>query len=624
MEALAAAPLAPLLDRLPVMVFRRLPDKLGTLLAVSAGVKELTGYAAEELLHNRTLAFGQLLHPDDFPVVQEAIRAAAGKRKPYRVVYRIQAAGGRTKWVKEEGQGLFDDAGNLLALEGFALDLTAERRSAEQLSQAETRQRELIEHLPEGVILVGRDHRITLANQAGRGAIETLNGVEPTGILSRLGLEPLMAFLSRPLDQQPLEITPPGQPVPIYAVWARPLPGGSAAGFVLLLKDITRERQLETESAERDRLATVGQLAAGLAHDFNNLLQAISLNAELLIRHEAAEERLEGRAETILRQAERGARLVRQILDFGRRTVINRTPTDLSRLLGDLTPQLRGLLPEEVGLISPPPGESVFVHADPAQIKQLLTNLTFNARDAMPAGGSLTLKLVRVVVDPESPPPIPDLPPGPYAVLEVQDTGRGMTEEVQRHIFEPFFTTKPPGEGTGLGLSQVFGIVKQHSGFIGVESAPEQGARFRIFLPERHPVPTIEPPPPPPKNTALGKTILVAEDEDDVRGVVQEGLEVLGFRVLPTANGLEAWQLFGSRRGEIDLVLSDVVMPEMGGIELYHRILEVEPEAKIVLMSGFPLGEVSPRAQLDRLAAWVEKPFSFTRLGSLLARVLAP
>ena len=344
------------------------------------------------------------------------------------------------------------------------------------------------------------------------------------------------------------------------------------------------ERQTEA-LRDAQRMESVGLLAGGIAHDFNNLLTVVMGNVSLLLgeRLPIAEHR--NRLDEIHRAAARGANLVSQLLAFSRRQVMVRRVVDLNLIVAELQPLLGRLIGEHIKLVVATTADALTVRADPTQLQQVIINLATNARDAMAEGGTLTIETALVDA-----PPVCGVPPGRYVVLSVRDTGVGMDPDTRRMAFHPFFTTKEVGRGTGLGLATVYGIVEQSDGHVSVESEPGRGSCFRIFLPwaatENIDVPGV---PAEPLSTPIPQatTILIAEDDTMVRAVTARVLGAAGYTVIEAANGEQALTIIRGHVGLIDLLVSDVVMPDMGGVELAKRVSSERPEIRILLVSGY-------------------------------------
>ncbi len=387
------------------------------------------------------------------------------------------------------------------------------------------------------------------------------------------------------------------------------------------------ERAYEELSKTKDQLVqsqkieAIGRLAGGIAHDFNNLLIVITGHAQML--HEAlpAGDARRRHVDMIGQTAGRAAALTQQLLAFSRKQALQPSLLDLNAVVLNLEQMLRRLIGEHIELVSACGSAAGHVRVDRSQLEQVIVNLAVNARDAMPGGGRLTLRTANADLDADFVRLHPGARPGPFVTLEVSDTGEGMDADVRAHLFEPFFTTKGVGKGTGLGLATVYGIVKQSDGYIDVESEPGQGARFTIYLPR---VPAPDAPRLPvmsdgaPGTSVGARTILVVEDEEAVRSLVCDMLSMHGYDVLEAAHGLEALETFERRAGPIDLVVTDVVMPQMGGRQLADRLAAMRPGTRVLFVSGYPADAVSAEGVSVPGTAFLQKPFT---AGALLGEV---
>jgi two-component system, cell cycle sensor histidine kinase and response regulator CckA len=378
------------------------------------------------------------------------------------------------------------------------------------------------------------------------------------------------------------------------------------------MMDVSDRKRLEQQLIQSQKMEAVGRLAGGVAHDFNNLLTAISGYNELVLSQLPPGDPRRGHAEEIRRAADRAAGLTQQLLAYSRRQVLEPKVLDLNAVVSSMEKMLRRLIGEDVELATMQQPGLWPVRADPGQLEQVVLNLAVNARDAMPRGGRLQIATGNVAVDAASALSGVALVPGDYAVLTVADNGLGMTPEVKARLFEPFFTTKEKGKGTGLGLSTVYGIVKQSGGYIWVDSEPGRGTAFRVYLPRCHAEPDrLEPPPASPESTTAGsETILLVEDEPEVRNLVEKLLAMQGYTVLVAASPSEALQLCEKERRRIDLLLTDVVMPDMSGRELARRLEPSRPEMRVLYMSGYTEDAIGRHGVLDPEIAFLQKPFS--------------
>jgi PAS domain S-box-containing protein len=394
--------------------------------------------------------------------------------------------------------------------------------------------------------------------------------------------------------------------------------------FVAVKEDITAQKQLEEQNRRQERLASVGQLAAGIAHDFNNLLMTIMGNAQLLQRQPETSEKNSQKLMRIVQQGERAAQLTRQILDFSRQSIREPRPLDLKVYLNETIKFIGRTIPERIQIQLDFEPADYTINADPTQLQQIITNLAVNARDAMPRGGTLYFSLARQSLFSSDIRPFPEIPPGEWIVINVTDTGSGISPEVLPHIFDPFFTTKKVGEGSGLGLAQVYGIVKQHEGYITVTSQVGQGTTFAIYLPALSaPGGHIADQFPDNIPSGQGETVLLVEDDQLVLSITQSMLESLNYNVLSAPDGQAALAVFQTHQAQIDLVLADVVMPNMDGFTLANHLQTSSPGVKVVLMSGYPIGQELVMEAKQKVSGWLQKPVILYQLAQTIQEALS-
>jgi PAS domain S-box-containing protein len=397
---------------------------------------------------------------------------------------------------------------------------------------------------------------------------------------------------------------------------------GRVIGAASIGIDTTDEKHLEERLRQSQKLEAVGRLAGGVAHDFNNLLTIILGYSDLLLLSSVDPNVLEHSLE-VKRAAERAAGLTKQLLAFSRRQVLQPSVIDLSVVMADTEKMLRRLIGEDIQLTSTCAAELGRVRADRGQIEQVLVNLVVNSRDAMPAGGRLTLSTENVYLDEAYARAHGVVQPGPYVRLTVTDAGHGMDAATQARIFEPFFTTKKEGQGTGLGLATVYGIVKQSGGYIWVYSEQGVGTTFKIYLPRVDEAADVEEAPRPVARESLHgtETILLVEDDDGLRNMATEALTLFGFRVMPAASAEDALRI-AERGGALHLLLTDIVMPHMSGTELARQLSRSRPETKIVFMSGYAEQAAVRHGLVGPEQAFISKPFSPESLVRKLREVL--
>ena len=397
-------------------------------------------------------------------------------------------------------------------------------------------------------------------------------------------------------------------------------PDGSIDHFHTVVEDLTEKRHLEDQLRQAQKMEAIGQLAGGIAHDFNNLLMVIRGYSEIMETRLPADSPLRNNLQKVLDACDRAANLIRKLLAFSRKQVLQPRVLDLNAIVRELGKLLSPLIGEDIELHLDLAADLGRVRTDPGQLEQVLMNLASNARDAMPHGGKLTIATRNTTVDAIFARRHPGMAAGDYVVLSVTDNGCGMDRDTLAHVFEPFFTTKANGKGTGLGLSTVYGIVNQSGGQVSAYSEPGRGTSFKIYLPCVQEVATAEAPAPAVSSAHGSERVLIVEDEEGVRESVREYLESLGYVVAEAANGAEALQLCD--REPPDLLITDMIMPLMGGQELVRRLQLVHPEMRVLFISGYSGSAIDHQGELGEDAAFLEKPFTWKALGEKVRAVL--
>jgi PAS domain S-box-containing protein len=501
-------------------------------------------------------------------------------------------------------------AGQLAStIERLRAGAAEQHRTQEQARQVQM----IIDTVPEGVLLLDVNHRVILANPAARKYLSVLlRDFEYDQPLSQLADQPIARLLEVSAERSWRELLVMGEQNQIFELAAQPLEiAAEISGWVLVLRDVTEERANLTRIQMQERLATVGQLAAGIAHDFNNIMAAIVVYTDLLAIDPELNSENHGHIKIIQQQIQRAASLIRQILDFSRRSIMEPSSIDLLPFIKELDKLLGRILPENILLrLSFSPG-IYMIRADPTSLQQIFMNLALNARDAMSAGGILQFALSRLSISENEHPPLPELTPGNWVRLLISDNGIGIPENTLLHIFDPFYTTKPVGKGTGLGLAQVYGIVKQHGGSIDVQSVLGEGTTFRLYFPEL-PMPDEQPVASSPGSIPRGEgeTVLVVEDDTATREALQYLLESQNYNVYTAQDGIEALRLYDQTGQHFDLVVSDIVMPGMGGLMLYSVLREREPNLRMLFITGHPLELENQTLLEESRLNWLQKPFS--------------
>ncbi len=521
--------------------------------------------------------------------------------------------GDRREWSPDEVE--------IIKVIGQQLGGAVERLELLETTQAQAGQLQLIlDTVQEGMITLNAEKRILIANPAARQLLPLLTESQPGEILERIGDWTIDDLLQNNRSEPALVFS--GQPERCFEVHIHQVGKPSAEiAWTILLRDVTEMRLAQERVIRQERRAAIGQLASGIAHDFNNIMAVVILYSEMLQDEAGLSERGRERLTTIAQQAERAARLTNQILDFSRTTAMEFHPVDLIPFMKNFQVLLERTLPASVKVTFEYGDQDYFVNIDPNRIQQVLLNLALNARDAMPEGGTLGFTLDRHEFS-SGQGPIDGMEPGAWVAVSVSDTGTGMDDKTMQHLFEPFFSTKDPGEGTGLGLAQVDGIIKQHSGFVNVESKPGKGSVFSVYLPAVrsglvpgiiHDVESML--------DRTKRTILVVEDDTAVRSAVSEQLESMGYKVLRAASGQEALDTLSVYGVTIDLVLSDLVMPGISGEDLCRILQKRYPNMKILMMTGYPLAPSSRDLLRQDGIGWIQKPLNAAGLESALRSI---
>jgi len=512
-------------------------------------------------------------------------------------------------------------------------DETQRRQAEEALGQSADRYRLLVQNAPIGIISVDTEGRITEVNQR---LLEILGSpsAEATKSINLLTFPPLVeAGISEKTKICMEENRPIETETPYTSKWSksahlrvllRPMHDsrGIVQGCQAMVEDVTERRDMQRQLRQAQKMEAIGTLAGGIAHDFNNLLTIILGYAELGLLEKSEGEPGYEELRTILKTTNRGADLVRQILTFSREVETKPRPVSLNHEVEHVQKLLYKTIPKMIKIDLFLDEDLKTINADPVQVEQVLMNLAVNAKDAMPEGGKLVFETKNATLDEEYCKTHLEAEPGEYVLLMVSDTGHGIEKEALGRIFEPFYTTKKPGEGTGLGLSVVHGIVKQNHGFIMYYSEPSAGTTFRIYLPiidlevEPDTASTGEMP-------AFGtETILVVDDEELIRGLGKRILTEAGYTVLTAGNGQEALEVYQKQQADISLVILDLIMPEMGGRECLEELLKIDPKVKVVISSGLSVNGSTREAIKGQTRGFVGKPFDMKQLLQAVRKVL--
>jgi two-component system cell cycle sensor histidine kinase/response regulator CckA len=579
---------------------------------------------------------------DCFPPAMAAtleaeVRQVCEKRAPLYVEQPMNFPQGET-WQSAWLAPIFDARQHVTAVMGISRDITERRRLAALVERQNSLLNAIIESSPIGIaVLDGESFVCSTVNPAlqrfvpdRRMAGLPFKDVWPGDVTATMRMFERVLGTATPAESVNMQL-PACSPIddgsPCFSVTMTAsrllLPGSTVPSVLVLVTDMTTQKQLEAQFFQAQKMEAVGRLAGGIAHDFNNLLTSILGYSELLKDSLDPGDRRREEVEEIRRAGQCAAALTRQLLTFSRRHVAEPTVIDMNAIVTQFDKILRRTVGEDIIVSLRLEPALNRIKMDAGQLEQILMNLSVNARDAMPRGGALTIETANVDIRTDDHGAQSQIPPGRYVALAITDTGMGMSQEVQSHLFEPFFTTKEVGKGTGLGLSTVFGIVKQHEGGIGVVSKIDRGTTFTVYFPqvERHdPVAIEETPaePPPPGR----ETILIAEDNDGLRALAARTLTDCGYHTIAARDAREAMQLSSECDGPIHLLVTDVVMPGPDGLELSRELTRARTETRVLYMSGYSDSMMSDHGLAGRSVAFLQKPFSRDALARKVRQVL--
>ncbi len=608
--------LSTLLSNLPGMAYRCKNDRDWTMELVSEGCFPLTGYQPSDLLDSARVTYGQIIHPDDRDVVWQQVQNSLSGRQPFQITYRIITAGNKIKWVWEQGQGLYDDNGNVTALEGFISDITERLQAEQNRIQLET----AVEQADEIIFIADTMGRFTYVNPA----FERLTGFsrkETIGRHSQMlqGEKNAESFYEdmieavRRGDVWKGHIVNTKKDGSRFEVQATISPikntQGEITHFVCVERDVTNEMNMERQLRQAQKMEALGTLAGGIAHDFNNILAAIIGFADMTLDELHRDSQAHRNIKQILVSSKRAKELVRQILTFTRKADQEKKPVKLKLIFQEVLHMLRATLPSTIN-IDYRLDSGAYLLADATQMQQLLMNLCTNAAHAMrDHGGVLRVNLHDVTLKQIDRVRYPGLDPGTYIQLEVTDNGKGIKPAIVDRIFDPFFTTKEIGDGTGMGLALVHGIVENHDGAISVDSRQGEGTTFAVLLPkpEGEAKDAMLATSAPLKGT---ETVLFVDDENEVTHAGKMMLESLGYTVVALTDSTEALKLFRTTPSDFDIVVTDQTMPALTGYELSQEILSIRPDMPVVLCTGYSEAVSPERIKKAGICDFIMKPLN--------------
>jgi two-component system cell cycle sensor histidine kinase/response regulator CckA len=586
--------------------------------------KKMLGYTDKEITSDRDV-WKKLMHPDDYPRTREILGDYLEGRIPhYEFEGRFRHKNGSWRWIFNRGICLRDERGKPCRMAGSHSDITERKTAEEELKRKELLLRTILETLPVGVAVFDVDGARVLENQArkkiwghtdetGSTVADYKGWFTDSGRPVKTEEWPTCKAFGKGIsDKKTIDIECFDGSRRTVIISAAPMRiNNRLIAGVSVIEDITEQRNLEHQLLQAQKIESVGLLAGGVAHEFNNLLTAITgCCEELRESTDAGDELAHANIKTILSASKEAAELTRNLLTFSRKQATNLQPESLNDLFTAAGKLLGQTLPENIRLATDLDNEILTVLADSSQIKQVLVNLAINARDAMPAGGQLTIKTHKATLNEEEAGKYGLDKGGAYAVTSLSDTGTGMDEKTMEKIFEPFFTTKEVGKGTGLGLSIIYGIIRQHNGAVTVESEIGKGTIFTFFLPLLETEARREEPRGKALQSGGDETILVAEDEELVRVFLEKALCRAGYRIITATDGEEAIASFKEHKDNIGLVISDMVMPKKTGKDLYDAIRELKPGIRIIFITGYSPDMIDLKGIPDGEVNFITKPFS--------------
>jgi two-component system cell cycle sensor histidine kinase/response regulator CckA len=611
-----------LANQLPETVFET--DEKGNVTFVSQKGLDVFGYTQDEFEQGLN-AFQMVVPEERDRAIEIFLKALTGEVSGHE--FTMQRKDGSTFFaiihVAPILQGKYP-----VGLRGIVVDITERKLAEEALRESENRYRTIFENTGTAIGIIEEDTTISLVN----AEFENLTGYSKQETEDKKSWADLIdkGYLERSKKYHHLRRIDPNLAPRSYELQLIAKDGniknvlatvsmipGTKKSLVSVL-DITGIKQAEKEKAaleeqlrQSQKIEAIGQLAGGIAHDFNNLLTVIRGYSQLSLVEAKQGDPLRPNIEEIQKATERAATLTRQILAFSRRQIMETRVLDLNTILQNLDKMLHRVIGEDIELVFLPTKDLGSVKVDPGQIEQVVMNLTVNAKDAMPRGGKLTIETANVVLDEEYARAHVAVKPGSYIMLSVSDTGVGMAPEVKERVFEPFFTTKEREAGTGLGLSTVYGIVKQSGGNIWVYSEPGKGTTFKIYLPRAdEPLEELREEARKEELPRGSETILLVEDDEEVRKLAVRILEKQGYKILESAQGNDALQLCEEHKGTIHLMVTDVVMPLMNGHELTQRLTSRYPEMKVLYMSGYTDNTIVHHGVVKKGTNYIQKPFT--------------
>lgn len=583
------------------------------------GICKLFGYTLEDIDTDVSWR-NEKIHPEDREKILASIHATIDRKDEiWSEEYRFSRKDGSHAIVIDRGYIVYDGAGKAVRMVGTMRDITERKLAEKALRESEEHYRKFFEEDLAGDFISSPEGKLLACNPAfakifGFPSVEEaskydLNSLFPNEndreaffvlLQKKKKIESHEIELRR-LDHKPVHVV-----ANVVGSFDKNNNLTEVKGYIF---DNTTGKNLEEQLRQSQKMEAMGGLAGGIAHDFNNLLTIIKGYSDLLMARITDENPLRKNVKEIAKAAERASLLTRQLLAFSRKQMVQFKILNINAIVTDVEQMLRHLIGEDVELIVSFEPNLGLAKVDRGQVEQVIVNLVVNARDSMPRGGKLTIKTANVDLDENDARQHVNIPAGPYIMLSITDTGSGMSPEILSHIFEPFFTTKEQGKGTGLGLSTVYGIIQQSSGSIRVESEPEKGSTFKIYLPRTNSPESMKSHTLPPSSIQGNETILLVEDDEGLRALAVEILQSRGYRIITAQHPGEALKISQNHKDPIHLMVTDVVMPQMSGHELVRRMVHERPKMKVLYMSGYTPDTVIQHDMSNPNTPFLQKPF---------------
>ncbi len=622
-----------ILKSIPDIIYRL--DPAGKITFISAAIEQY-GYHISDLLGKSII---DLVHPEDKEKAHYRIKERrTGERRTKSFELRLVTANGKPVYFEDraesvpmepvfllEAEGIYATSQprqkTFIGTQGIARDITDLKKTEGEVSMLA----QALKCISECVTVTDLKNNIIFVNDAflqkyGYERHELIGKpisiVKGDNIQNELNEEILPDTMSGGWKGEVLNKKKDGSEFPIHlSTSVINDPHGYPMALIGVATDITERKRLETQLQQSQKLEAIGKLAGGIAHDFNNLLTVIQGYSDLLLSKISVNDPINNQIRQIYDAANRAESLTKQLLAFSRKQIMKPRVIDLNNLINEMEDMLERLIGADIKFVINLSSDLGTIKADPGQIEQVIMNLAVNARDAMQHGGMLTIESLNTIIDQRYKQDYPEAVIGNYIQLKMSDTGFGMDKETQAHIFEPFFTTKEKGEGTGLGLATVYGIIKQSGGYIYVQSELTKGTTFNLYFPRvDEPLDSEEKSKISDTNLFGEETILVVEDQDEVRHLIMDALKLYGYNVLEAPHGGSALLTCEKYQGKIDLIISDIVMPQMNGQELVERLIPLQPQMKVLFISGYSEDVFSTRSTLDPGMLYVQKPFTSVEL----------